>query len=145
MNNFNWTLIGILILLLVIAYLIGRLHNRKSADIPTDLIDLYCLWSGLLQRLYLGHFFSQLLKPPMFSWFGCSRFYFLSLFPYSVGIMFAQLSVISPSKFAIAEQRLVIIWALPYLWELRRYFRCWSTTIFQSWAEPLFYLLFFRE
>ncbi len=41
MDNFNWALIGILVLLLVTAYLIGRLHNRKSADIPTDLIDLY--------------------------------------------------------------------------------------------------------
>ena len=41
MDNFNWTLAGVLILLLVVAYLIGRLHSRKSADIPTDLIDLY--------------------------------------------------------------------------------------------------------
>ncbi len=41
MDNFNWTLIGILILLLLIAYLIGRLHGRKPTDIPTDLIDLY--------------------------------------------------------------------------------------------------------
>lgn len=38
-NNLIW--IGAIILLLIIAYLIGRLHNRKSADIPTDLIDLY--------------------------------------------------------------------------------------------------------
>ncbi len=41
MDNFNWALITALFLLLIIAYLIGRLHNRKSADIPTDLIDLY--------------------------------------------------------------------------------------------------------
>ena len=41
MGNFNWTLIGFIILGFVIAYLIGRLHNRRSADIPTDLIDLY--------------------------------------------------------------------------------------------------------
>jgi len=40
-GNFNWTLIGFIILGFVIAYLIGRLHNRRSADIPTDLIDLY--------------------------------------------------------------------------------------------------------
>lgn len=39
--NFNWWIIGILILLLIIAYLIGRLHGRKPQDIPTDLIDLY--------------------------------------------------------------------------------------------------------
>lgn len=37
----NWWIIGIAVLLLLIAYLIGRLHSRKSADIPTDLIDLY--------------------------------------------------------------------------------------------------------
>ncbi len=41
MDNFNWTLVGIVILLLFIAYLVGRLHSRKPADIPTDLIDLY--------------------------------------------------------------------------------------------------------
>lgn len=41
MDNINWTLIGIFILILVIAYLIGRLHGRKPTDIPTDLIDLY--------------------------------------------------------------------------------------------------------
>lgn len=41
MDNFNWTITGVLILLLLIAYLIGRLHGRKPADIPTDLIDLY--------------------------------------------------------------------------------------------------------
>ncbi|MBI2315446.1 hypothetical protein HYU93_05340 [Candidatus Daviesbacteria bacterium] len=37
----NWWIIGILGLLFLIAYLLGRLHNRKSADIPTDIIDLY--------------------------------------------------------------------------------------------------------
>lgn len=41
MDNFNWALIGILVLLLVTAYLIGRLQGRKPTDIPTDLIDLY--------------------------------------------------------------------------------------------------------
>ncbi len=41
MDNFNWSLIGILTLLLIIAYLIGRLHGRKPTDIPADLIDLY--------------------------------------------------------------------------------------------------------
>ena len=35
-----WT-IGILILLFLIFYLFGRLHGRKPADIPSDLIDLY--------------------------------------------------------------------------------------------------------
>ncbi|MDO8573193.1 MAG: Holliday junction resolvase-like protein [Candidatus Daviesbacteria bacterium] len=37
----NWWIIAIIILLILIAYLFGRLHNKKSADIPTDLIDLY--------------------------------------------------------------------------------------------------------
>src|SRR3990172_11128230 len=37
----NWWIAGILVLLLLIAYLIGRLHGRKPTDIPTDLIDLY--------------------------------------------------------------------------------------------------------
>ncbi|MDP3758180.1 MAG: Holliday junction resolvase-like protein [bacterium] len=41
MDNFNWTFVGIAVLLLVITYLIGRLHGRKPTDIPTDLIDLY--------------------------------------------------------------------------------------------------------
>lgn len=39
--NFNWWLIGIVTLLLLIAYLFGRLQGRKPTDIPTDLIDLY--------------------------------------------------------------------------------------------------------
>ncbi len=33
--------IGILLLLLIIVYLFGRLHSRKTQDIPTDLISLY--------------------------------------------------------------------------------------------------------
>lgn len=37
----NWTLVGIIFLFLIIAYLFGRLHGRKPQDIPTDLIDLY--------------------------------------------------------------------------------------------------------
>ena len=38
----NYWIIGIVLLLLAIAYLVGRLHGRKpSTDIPTDLIDLY--------------------------------------------------------------------------------------------------------
>lgn len=37
----NLILVGGVILLLMIAYLIGRLHGKKPADIPTDLIDLY--------------------------------------------------------------------------------------------------------
>lgn len=39
--QFNLWVIGIFLLLLVIAYLFGRLQSRKSQDIPTDLIDLY--------------------------------------------------------------------------------------------------------
>lgn len=41
MDNFNWWLIGILILLLIVVYLLGRLHGKGKTDIPTDLIDLY--------------------------------------------------------------------------------------------------------
>lgn len=37
----NYWIVGIALLLLVVAYLIGRLHGRKPTDIPTDLIDLY--------------------------------------------------------------------------------------------------------
>lgn len=37
----NWWIAGIIILFLIIAYLIGRLHGKKPQDIPTDLIDLY--------------------------------------------------------------------------------------------------------
>lgn len=39
--NINWWVIGIIALLLIIAYLFGRLQGRKPADIPSDLIDLY--------------------------------------------------------------------------------------------------------
>lgn len=41
MDNFNWTLIVIIVAAITIAYLIGRLHGRKPQDIPADLIDLY--------------------------------------------------------------------------------------------------------
>ena len=37
----NWWIIGILGLILLIAYLLGRLHGKGKTDIPTDLIDLY--------------------------------------------------------------------------------------------------------
>ncbi len=37
----NLWVIGISLLLLIIAYLFGRLHSRKTQDIPTDLISLY--------------------------------------------------------------------------------------------------------
>ncbi len=39
--EFNWWIIGILSLLFLVAYLLGRLHGKGKADIPTDLIDLY--------------------------------------------------------------------------------------------------------
>lgn len=41
MPDINWTLIISIASLIVIAYLIGRLHGRKPQDIPTDLIGLY--------------------------------------------------------------------------------------------------------
>jgi len=40
-QDINWWIIGILCLFLVITYLLGRLHGKGKADIPTDLIDLY--------------------------------------------------------------------------------------------------------
>lgn len=41
MDNINWALVGILGLVILVAYLLGRLHGRKPADVPADLIDLY--------------------------------------------------------------------------------------------------------
>ena len=41
MENFNWILIILAIAVLIIVYLLGRLHGRGKADIPQDLIDLY--------------------------------------------------------------------------------------------------------
>lgn len=38
----NWTIVGFVILGLIIAYLFGRLQNRRpQTDIPQDFIDLY--------------------------------------------------------------------------------------------------------
>lgn len=37
----NWSVVGFIILLLIVAYLMGKLHAKSSAEIPTDLIDLY--------------------------------------------------------------------------------------------------------
>lgn len=41
MDNINWTTVGFIALGFIVVYLLGRLHSRKSQDIPTDLIDLY--------------------------------------------------------------------------------------------------------
>ncbi len=41
MSNINWTFVGVITLLLIIAYLFGRLHSKRGQDIPLDLIDLY--------------------------------------------------------------------------------------------------------
>ena len=37
----NWYLIIISLTVIIIAYLLGRIHSRVSKDIPTDLIELY--------------------------------------------------------------------------------------------------------
>lgn len=37
----NYWIVGIIALLILIAYLLGRLHGRVKTDIPTDIIDLY--------------------------------------------------------------------------------------------------------
>lgn len=39
--DLNWTIVGVILLLLIITYLIGRLHAKPKGEIPTDLIDLY--------------------------------------------------------------------------------------------------------
>ncbi len=41
MIDLNLTTIGIIFLLIIIAYLFGRLQSRKTTEIPTDIIDLY--------------------------------------------------------------------------------------------------------
>lgn len=41
MDNFNWVITAFIILALLIAYLLGRLHSKGSQSIPSDLIDLY--------------------------------------------------------------------------------------------------------
>jgi hypothetical protein len=43
--------IGIITLVVIIAYLLGRVHSRKPQDIPTDLIDLYRKVDGLPVRI----------------------------------------------------------------------------------------------
>jgi len=50
MDNQLLLIIGIL-LIIVIAYLIGRLQSRKQTDIPQDLIDLYRQVEGLPVRI----------------------------------------------------------------------------------------------
>ena len=39
--DINWTVVVSILAGFVFAYLIGRLHGKPKADIPTDLIDLY--------------------------------------------------------------------------------------------------------
>lgn len=47
----NLYVVGFIILGLIIAYLVGRLQSRKSADIPQDFIDLYRQVEGLPLRV----------------------------------------------------------------------------------------------
>lgn len=47
MENINWTLVLFIISGFIIFYLIGRLHSKKSGDIPQDFIDLYRQVDGL--------------------------------------------------------------------------------------------------
>ncbi len=51
--DLNWTMIAIILLIVVIAYLIGRLQNRRPSapDIPQDFIDLYRQVDGLPLRI----------------------------------------------------------------------------------------------
>lgn len=41
MDNLNWILIVAVLSVIIISYLLGRLHGRKPQDIPIDVIDLY--------------------------------------------------------------------------------------------------------
>ena len=41
MDNLALTYVGIVVLVVVIAYLFGRSHSRKQEDFPQDMIDLY--------------------------------------------------------------------------------------------------------
>ncbi len=46
--EFNWTVIGFITLIIIIAYLVGRLQSRKvQSDVPQDFIDLYRQVDGL--------------------------------------------------------------------------------------------------
>ena len=47
----NLVLISFIILIIVIAYLLGRLQHRKNSDIPQDFIDLYRQVEGLPVRV----------------------------------------------------------------------------------------------
>ncbi len=48
MEQINWYLVGFIILGFLIAYLVGRLQNKKpSSEIPQDFIDLYRQVDGL--------------------------------------------------------------------------------------------------
>ncbi len=50
--DFNWTVIGFIVLIIIIAYLVGRLSSRKvQTDIPQDLIDLYRQVDGLPSKV----------------------------------------------------------------------------------------------
>lgn len=42
---------GLIILALIIAYLLGRVHSKKPQDIPQDIIDLYRKVDGLPVRI----------------------------------------------------------------------------------------------
>lgn len=39
--DINWTVVVIIISIIITSYLLGRLHGKKTSDIPLDLIDLY--------------------------------------------------------------------------------------------------------
>lgn len=41
MDTQTLTYIGVIVLVVVVAYLFGRSHSRKQADFPQDIIDLY--------------------------------------------------------------------------------------------------------
>lgn len=42
---------GLILLALIVAYLLGRVHSKKPQDIPQDIIDLYRKMDGLPIRI----------------------------------------------------------------------------------------------
>ena len=53
MPDINWYLVGSIFLLFIIAYLLGRSHQKAptQTDVPQDLIDLYKQVNGLPLRI----------------------------------------------------------------------------------------------
>lgn len=51
MIEINWITILLITAALIIVYLLGRLHSRKTQNIPQDIVDLYLKVDGLPLRI----------------------------------------------------------------------------------------------